>query len=176
RRPALAEAAPVTTPPLKPQKLEPVVEQPSGQGSGWVQDLLRRASREEGAAPVEQQPAAPARNGSQESLASLTADIARAVNHDLAVETWNRYLNGERNVFSRRLYDLKGQQTFEEIRRRYQSDRKFSTAVDRYCNDFEKLINEAERKGKGNALAQGYLTSDTGKVYTMLAHAAGRLK
>jgi hypothetical protein len=28
---------------------------------------------------------------------------------------------------------------------------------------------------RGSAVAHSYLTSETGKVYTMLAHAAGRL-
>jgi len=161
-------------PPLKPQKLEPVAEQPAGQGGGWVQDLLRRASREETATTTVAP--APARTASTETIASLSSDIAHAVDHDVAVDAWNRYLAGERNVFSRSLYNQKGQHTFEEIHRKYQEDRKFSTAVDRYCADFEKLIKDAERNGKGSALAQGYLTSDTGKIYTMLAHAAGRLK
>jgi hypothetical protein len=30
------------------------------------------------------------------------------------------------------------------------------------------------RGDRGAAVARNYLTSDTGKVYTMLAHAAGR--
>ena len=46
--------------------------------------------------------------------------------------------------------------------------------VDRYCDDFEKLLKDVARNDRDNAMTRSYLTSDTGKVYTMLAHAAGR--
>ncbi len=41
------------------------------------------------------------------------------------------YRRGERNVFTRRLYTLKGQQTFDDIKRKYQTDGEFRRAVDR---------------------------------------------
>jgi hypothetical protein len=150
-------------------------------GGGWVRDLLRGASREEQAASRTAE-AAPRGAGQPrtplhvvESLNSLSVDIARAIDHDASVELWDRYRRGERNVFTRRLYTLKGQQTFDEIRRKYQSDSEFRAAVDRYCDDFEKLLDDVGRGDRDNIMAQTYLTSDTGKVYTMLAHAAGRL-
>jgi hypothetical protein len=68
------------------------------------------------------------------------------------------------------------QKTFEEIRNRYRSDREFKTTVDRYIGEFERLLNEVSQDERGQATARSYLTSDTGKVYTMLAHAAGRLE
>ena len=89
---------------------------------------------------------------------------------------WTRYRRGERDVFSRRLYTLKGQQTFDDIRRKYQNDAEFRAAVDRYCEDFEKLLKDIARNDRENVMTQTYLTSDTGKVYTMLAHASGRLR
>ena len=79
-------------------------------------------------------------------------------------------------MFTRRLYTLKGQQTFDEIRRKYQADSEFRAAVDRYCEDFEKLLKDVARNDRDNVMTQTYLTSDTGKVYTMLAHAGGRLR
>jgi hypothetical protein len=151
-------------------------------GGGWVRDLLRGASFEE------QQAASPAQNAPRpsgaprsplhvvESLNSLSVDIARAIDHEASIELWNRYRRGERNVFTRRLYTLKGQQTFDEIRRKYQTDSEFRAAVDRYCDDFEKLLDDVTRNDRDNIMAHTYLTSDTGKVYTMLAHAAGRLR
>jgi hypothetical protein len=48
------------------------------------------------------------------------------------------------------------------------------TAVDRYIADFEKLLSDVARNDRDNMMTQTYLTSDTGKVYTMLAHASGR--
>ena len=109
-----------------------------------------------------------------DSLNSLSVDIARAIDHNVSMELWERYRNGERNVFTRRLYTMKGQQTFDEIRRKYQRDTDFRSAVDRYIADFEMLLQDASRKDPDNTRSKSYLTSDTGKVYTMLAHASGR--
>ncbi|MEX2373193.1 MAG: kinesin, partial [Dehalococcoidia bacterium] len=104
-------------------------QQPSG---GWVRDLLRGASREEAAVAEAPAPRQPSANRSPlhvvESLNSLSVDIARAIDHDAAVDLWDRYRRGERNVFTRRLYTLKGQQTFDEIRRKYQGDGDFRAA------------------------------------------------
>ncbi|RWG51312.1 MAG: hypothetical protein EOQ64_26670, partial [Mesorhizobium sp.] len=151
------------------------------QQGGWVRDLLTNASREEElkpATPAEAPRATPAQRSPlhvMESLNSLSVDIARAIDHDASIELWNRYRRGERDVFTRRLYTLKGQQTFDEIRRKYQAEAEFRAAVDRYCDDFEKLLKDVSRNDRDNIMAQTYLTSDTGKVYTMLAHASGRL-
>jgi hypothetical protein len=105
---------------------------------------------------------------------ALSVDIARAIDHDASVNVWERHHRGEKKVFTRRLYTLPGQQTFDEIRKKYQRDEQFRTAVDRYVEDFEKLLAEVTRK-KDQAAANAYLISDNGKVYTMLAHASGRL-
>jgi hypothetical protein len=159
--------------------------EPAGRNpqNGWVSNLLTGASREEAsqkqASSAEAQRAAPAQRSPLhvvESLNSLSVDIARAIDHDASIELWNRYRRGERDVFTRRLYTLKGQQTFDEIRRKYQAEAEFRAAVDRYCDDFEKLLKDVARNDRDNIMTQTYLTSDTGKVYTMLAHASGRLR
>jgi hypothetical protein len=163
----------------------PARENGNGNGrGGWLSDLLTRASRDEGQAPVEAPRAAQpqpqrserTRANSLESLDSISVDIARMIDHDAAVELWDRYKRGERNVFTRRLYTLQGQQTFDEIRRKYRSDTEFRQTVDRYVSEFERLIAEVSRDDRDSVLARTYLTSETGKVYTMLAHASGRLE
>jgi hypothetical protein len=155
----------------------------NGEARGWVADLLRRAStedEEEGGAPGQAgsgDAPAPKRSPAQvvESLNSLSIDIARAIDHEASVELWDRYKRGERNVFTRRLYTLQGQKTFDELRRKYERDGDFRTAVDNYIGDFERLLAQVSQSESDPATARMYLTSDTGKVYTMLAHAAGRL-
>lgn len=139
-----------------------------------MSDLLRRASRDEDAvpAPKEARSANGRGNGTAESLGNLSADIARAIDPRAAAELWERHRRGEKNVFTRRLYTLQGQQTFDEIRRKYQQENEFRAAVDRYVGDFERLLAEATRQDPTTSNA--YLVSDTGKVYTMLAHASGR--
>ena len=43
------------------------------------------------------------------------------------MELWDRYKRGESKVFTRRLYTLQGQQTFDEIRRKYAPRRRVQT-------------------------------------------------
>ncbi|MEP0695950.1 MAG: kinesin, partial [Nitratireductor sp.] len=202
RRPVEAAPQPVRVPrpapaPAAQSRVREAVDEPALRGSigpseaetagrndtdfaqegGWVKNLLRRASQEEEAPAPASRAAAP-RSALHvvESLNSLSVDIARAIDHEASVELWQRYRRGERNVFTRRLYTLKGQQTFDEIRRKYQVDGEFRAAVDRYCEDFEKLLQDVSRNDRDNMVSETYLTSDTGKVYTMLAHASGRLR
>ena len=160
--PSLSPAAP--TPPAR---------------SGWLSDLLTRASQDNEPPPREstgREPPDAARpeRHTIESLDSLAVDIARMIDHDAAAELWDRYKRGERNVFTRKLYTMQGQRAFEEIRRKYRSDREFMQTVDRYVAEFERLLDEVSRDDRSQMVARTYLTSETGKVYTMLAHAAGR--
>jgi hypothetical protein len=163
--------------------LSPAAPPAAGSGrTGWLSDLLTRASQDEPPRePAREAPAPeagraderPARH-SIESLDSLAVDIARMIDHDAAAELWDRYKRGERNVFTRKLYTMQGQRAFEEIRRKYRGDREFMQTVDRYIAEFERLLDEVSRDDRGQVVARTYLTSETGKVYTMLAHAAGR--
>ncbi|OYW42441.1 MAG: hypothetical protein B7Z45_02045, partial [Azorhizobium sp. 12-66-6] len=151
---------------------------------GWLSELLARASGDLAEAKLDPKPEPvrpaprPARERPHhhtiESLDSLSVDIARMIDHQAAVELWERYKRGERNVFTRKLYTMQGQQTFEELRRKYRSDAEFHEIVDRYVAEFERLLDQVAADDRGNVLTKTYLTSDTGKVYTMLAHAAGR--
>jgi hypothetical protein len=110
-----------------------------------------------------------------ESLDALSADIARLVDHDAAVELWERHKRGEKGAFPRRLYTNQGQKTFEDIRRKYRRSSEFRETVDRYIEEFERLLEQVGRDDRGQVLTRTYLASDTGKVYTLLAHASGRL-
>ena len=61
------------------------------------------------------------------------------------------------------------------IRRKYQRDVEFRGAVDRYVGEFESILAKVSRARRDAASEIGYLASESGKIYTMLAHAAGRL-
>src|ERR1700675_2027509 len=67
-------------------------------------------------------------------------DFARGVDHEAIAELWDRYSQGERNVFTRRLYTMQGQQVFDDIRKRYRSDQDFRQTVERYLSEFERLL------------------------------------
>ena len=161
------------------QRATPTAPRPSvpdrGQaGQGWISDLLARASREEQRLPSAAPMTAPQMSG--DPLQGISLDIASMVDHLAVSDVWDRYNRGERNIFSRRLYTAQGQQTFDEIRRRYRAEPEFRETVNRYNREFERLLNEINRDDRDGGMVRSYLISDTGKVYTMLAHAAGRLE
>ena len=171
---AAAQVAETTAPSLRGSVDTPVAAdrasakpQSASQSSGWVSDLLKRASDE---------PAPRSPERTVESLNSLSVDIARAIDHETATKLWQQYRRGERDIFTRRLYTLNGQRTFDTIKGRYGSDAAFRASVDRYIDDFERLLADVSRNDRDGLMTQTYLTSDTGKVYTMLAHANGRLR
>jgi hypothetical protein len=145
--------------------------------NGWLSDLLTRASREE-SPPIAPAPRERgeerAQRESLDSLETLAVDVARMIDHEAAADLWERYKRGERGAIGRRLYTPQGQKAFEEIRRKYRSDPEFRQTVEQYIHEFERLLEEVSRGDRGPSVARNYLTSDTGKVYTMLAHAAGR--
>ena len=170
-------------PPRRAEAPAPAEEKDKPRG-GWLSDLLSRASRDsDEELEPEEPPARGDRHGDErsarhmiESLDSLSVNISHMIDHDAAAELWDRYNRGERSVFTRQLYTTQGQQIFDEIRKRYRADRDFQETVDRYIDEFEQLLEEVSRNDRGRVVASTYLISETGKVYTMLAHAAGRLE
>jgi hypothetical protein len=174
--PSVAPPAPPPSPPQGRRAESPAPSPPAPARGGWLSDLLTRASQDNDAPSREAPPdATRGERHTIESLDSLAVDIARMIDHEAAAELWDRYNRGERNVFTRKLYTMQGQRAFEEIRRKYRSDREFMQTIDRYIAEFERLLDEVSRDDRGQIVAQTYLTSETGKVYTMLAHAAGRV-
>jgi len=145
---------------------------------GWLSDLLSRTDNGAGAGPANREAtrsrsAQPASGGNP--LESLSLDIGRLMDRNLAAEMWDRYQRGENKAFSKRLYTPAGQKAFDEVARKYRADRNFKQTVDRYIAEFERLLDEVAREDRGPQALRGHLTSETGLVYTLLAHAAGRL-
>jgi hypothetical protein len=145
---------------------------PAGGGGqdGWLSDLLHRTDAGAGQAPRGRAPQTPAN-----PLESLSLDIGRLMDRNLAAEMWDRYQRGESKAFTKRLYTPAGQKAFDEVARKYRADRTFKQTVDRYIAEFERLLDEVAREDRGPQALRGHLTSETGLVYTLLAHAAGRL-
>jgi hypothetical protein len=145
----------------------------AGNGRGWMSDLLTRASRD-ASPPTAPRETERASRDAMGSLESLSVDIARMIDHEATADLWERYQRGERGMGNRRLYTAQGQKAFEEIRNKYRTDPEFRQTVEHYIHEFERLLEDVSRGDRGASVARNYLTSDTGKVYTMLAHAAGR--
>ena len=168
RRPTSACAAPRRTeaPPVSPASQD-------GGRDGWLSDLLNRTDA--GGPTGREAPRPRAPQGPANPLESLSLDIGRLMDRNLAAEMWDRYQRGESKAFTKRLYTPAGQKAFDEVARKYRADRGFKQTVDRYIAEFERLLDEVAREDRGPQALRGHLTSETGLVYTLLAHAAGRL-
>ena len=144
-----------------------------GGRDGWLSDLLNRTDAGGPGGREAPRPRAP--QGPANPLESLSLDIGRLMDRNLAAEMWDRYQRGESKAFTKRLYTPAGQKAFDEVARKYRADRGFKQTVDRYIAEFERLLDEVAREDRGPQALRGHLTSETGLVYTLLAHAAGRL-
>jgi hypothetical protein len=139
----------------------------------WLSDLLSRADNGGSGRDAQRNRGPVPQAGNP--LESLSLDIARLMDRGLAGEMWDRYQRGETKAFTKRLYTPAGQKAFDEVARKYRSDRTFKQTVDRYITEFERLLDEVARDDRNPQALRTQLTSETGLVYTMLAHAAGRL-
>ena len=133
--------------------------------AGWLSNLLAAASRDE--------PEAATPRG--EELEALTQEIAGLIDNAAAMEMWDRWRRGDTAAASRRLYTEAGQQAFDEIRRRYRADPQFRDTTTRYVQEFERLLAKVSQNDRDGSQWRAYLLSNSGKVYTILAHASGRL-
>ena len=133
---------------------------------GWLSNLLAAASRDE--------PEETASKGA-ETLEALSREISGLIDNGAAVEMWDRWRRGDTGAVSRRLYTEAGQQAFDELRRRFRADPQFRETTTRYMQEFERLLSKIGQNDRDGAQWRAYLLSNTGKVYTILAHASGKL-
>jgi hypothetical protein len=163
-------AAPAMPRPIRPAPASAASAAAPGERSqsGWLSNLLAAASRDE-------TPAAPAGRPATDAPEGISLDVAKYVDTEAAAEMWDRWRAGDAGAATRRLYTAAGQQSFDEIRRRYRSDPQFQDAVNRYTQEFERLLAKVGQNDRDGTQSRATLLSDAGKVYTMLAHASGRL-
>ncbi len=154
----------------------------SERGGDWDIKSLLAAAEERDRGPARPSTASPASDGYHtssrhmiETLQAMAIDLDRFLEDDPPLDLLRRYRNGERNVFARRLVSVLGREQTERIGRKYREDSDFRETVDRYIEQFEALMEETAGRDRENVLAETYLTSQTGKVYVMLASSIGRL-
>lgn len=166
--------------------------------SSWsLGDLLKRASNNEVGATEQQQPAAvqpplpasqhiaapsaapsPAAAGRSISTEPFKLNIdvlARALDGATAAAIWQRLRAGQRGIMVRSIYSTDGRQVFDEVARRYPVDPNLQATINRYIGDFERILRDTETRDTSGRLAQTHMTSTMGRVYLLLAHAAGRI-
>jgi hypothetical protein len=114
-------------------------------------------------------------NPASDPLETISTEIARFVDGDAAAEMWEHWRTGDVGAVSRRLYTPAGQQAFDDIRNRYRGEPGFRDSVNRYIQEFERLLAKIGQNDRDGAQSKIAMLSDSGKVYILLAHASGRL-
>jgi len=109
------------------------------------------------------------------SLGSLSKEISGMVKEKKADEMWLAYTQGQRGVFTSELYTDVGRERYEDFRRRYQRDAEFRETVEAYLEKFDELLEEIVPGDRRSSTYRSVMTSEEGRVFTMLAHASGRL-
>lgn len=161
--------------PAAPYREAPRVA-PKGERRWGMSDLLAAAERRGGASQgSHEHDFQRASLHVIETLQALAIDLDRALEESPPPELWQRYQAGERNVFTRRLYNMAGRELYDRIAQKYRKDGEFRAHVDRFISSFEELLGAASTRDRDNILVETYLTSDTGKVYLMLGQAIGKL-
>jgi uncharacterized protein YukE len=152
--------------PVAPTLPTPAATADRGQ-PGWLSNLLAAASRDD-------EPDETPSKGA-ETLEALSREIANLIDNTAAMEMWDRWRRGDTSAVSRRLYTEAGQQAFDELRRRFRADPQFRETTTRYMQEFERLLTKIGQNDRDGSQWRAYLLSNTGKVYTILAHASGKL-
>lgn len=110
-----------------------------------------------------------------ETLQQLANSIIESVNARILVSLWSSYKKDQRNIDVSKLYTAKGVLLFGHIRSKYRVDPIFRSSVDAYITEFENILKRLSAAGDRVGV-YNYLQSDSGKIYTMLAHVAGRIE
>lgn len=108
-----------------------------------------------------------------EALQSMAVDLDRALETDPPRDLLRRYLNGERETFTKRLKEISSEDTANRIHDRYLEDLEFRHNVNQYIDQFENLLNEAMKNDSEELLIETFMSSNTGRVYFLLGRAIG---
>jgi hypothetical protein len=180
---------PTPRPEPKASITAPPVEK--GQRTGWLSDLLDRASQDEAKAEAPAtmaEPTAPAITitplaqetpkveAPREPIAALLADINQIVDDRSVALLWSNYLKGEPAAFSEAIYTHDGKQRYAELTQAIAQDERFRTSVEAYTTKFEAVLRDLTTTDQDGSITRSILASAEGRVYTVLAHVSNRFE
>jgi hypothetical protein len=138
-------------------------------------DLLARASKDEhgeGRRSGEQQRSTTRTGGGY----GLDVDaLSRALDAATAATIWSRFRSGQRGFMVPSIYTPEARPLFAQVVRRYNEQSAFRANVDRFLSEFERGLHELDQRDPTRQSSDAQVTTDTGRVYLVLAHAANRL-
>ena len=110
-----------------------------------------------------------------QKLQSEAIDISSYLEGDIPKDLWNKYLDGDKNLFIRKIKKYVGKNTIAGIKAAYMSNTDFRNNVDHFIHIFEELLATFNESTE-TVYRETLLTSDIGKVYFALSEATGRFK
>ena len=109
-------------------------------------------------------------------LNAATRDIYDALQGGLPKDLEKAYKLGETQTYTHRLFQARGKKLMDQVRAAYRDERLVKSRIDGFIRLFERLLDTVASSEAGEELVDQCLASETGKVYLMLAEAAGRVK
>lgn len=110
-----------------------------------------------------------------QKLHAAARDIVEAVDGSLPRDIEKKFSGGERDVYTRRVFEGRAKRLERTIGERYRADRLMRSRVDSYIRLFERLLDTMNAAADGEKLVEACLASDSGRIYVMLAEIAGRI-
>ncbi|WP_149999402.1 hypothetical protein [Iodidimonas gelatinilytica] len=111
-----------------------------------------------------------------ESLQSASVDIDKILEAEVPDDVWQKYLSGDRSIFSRRTVRLADRTTRQRIIRMFETDREFRDTVLKFFRDFEALMEQVGSRDKHSALSVTLISSEMGKLYVLLAQSLKKIQ
>jgi len=109
-------------------------------------------------------------------LNAASRDVYEALQDGLPKELEKPYREGQAQVYTHRLFQGRGRKLMDQVRTSYRDEKLVRQRVDGFIRLFERLLDTVAGSDAGEELVDQCLASETGKVYLMLAEAAGRVK
>ena len=114
-----------------------------------------------------------------DQLGSLSKDLTKIIEKDIPEDVWERYLEGDKTIFARRILrriiQRKDRKALAAVREMYENDAPFREIINRYISQFQSAIEQAEKSDPDDLLAATMLSSDVGKLYLILSRSLGRI-
>ena len=110
-----------------------------------------------------------------QKLHSSARDLIEALEGDLPRDLEKRFVGSDKSVYTQRLYESRSRKLMKSIESRYGDERLLRGRVQAYNRLFEKLLDTLSESKGGEAVMEQVLASEQGRIYVMLAEAAGRM-
>ena len=102
-------------------------------------------------------------------------EVAEAIDDGLPRDLEKRYVNGDTEVYVKRLHETRSKRAVTSLMNRYAGERLLRTRINGYIRLFEKLLDTLAEVPNGSDTIDAVLASQNGEVYLMLAEASGRV-